>query len=366
VSTTNAASTDADRPRSRWTARHWLGAAVSVVLVVLSFGFLLPKLADYSDVWHTIRTLDAGDAVLLAALAVFSLLSLALVVVVALPGVRFREAFVNLSAGTAFANTIPAGSAIGVGVNWAIYDSWGFEPSEYTLASLLAGVWNNFVKLTLPIVALLILALQGELKHSFIPAAIIGIVVMAATIVVFALVLRSDRLAAAIGGWLGRVVTAVGRRFGWKPKTDWREDAVRFRRRSVRLIKQRWSMLSITAVVGQLSLYLVLLACVRAVDVSNSQVSWAEILASFAFVRLLSAIPVTPGGLGVVELGLTAALASGQSTAVTAQVTAAVLLFRALTYLLPIPVGVGCYIFWRANHSWRHTPEERSGIVSEE
>ena len=36
-----------------------------------------------------------------------------------------------------------------------------------------------------------------------------------------------------------------------------------------------------------------------------------EVVASFAFVRLISAIPITPGGLGVVELGLTAALASG-------------------------------------------------------
>ena len=34
-------------------------------------------------------------------------------------------------------------------------------------------------------------------------------------------------------------------------------------------------------------------------------------------------------------------------------VVAAVLLFRLLTYVLPIALGLGTYIFWRRNRSWR-------------
>jgi putative heme transporter len=30
--------------------------------------------------------------------------------------------------------------------------------------------------------------------------------------------------------------------------------------------------------------------------------------------------------------------------------------FRALTYVLPIPLGVLAYIFWRRNKSWRRAP----------
>jgi putative heme transporter len=29
------------------------------------------------------------------------------------------------------------------------------------------------------------------------------------------------------------------------------------------------------------------------------------------------------------------------------QVVAAVLIYRALTWLLPIPLGIGCYLWWR-------------------
>ncbi|MFT7597327.1 MAG: uncharacterized membrane protein YbhN (UPF0104 family) [Acidimicrobiales bacterium] len=47
----------------------------------------------------------------------------------------------------------------------------------------------------------------------------------------------------------------------------------------------------------------------------------------------------TPGGLGVLEVGLAGSLGFG-GDADSSQILAAVLVFRALTYLLPIPLGV--------------------------
>lgn len=40
---------------------------------------------------------------------------------------------------------------------------------------------------------------------------------------------------------------------------------------------------------------------------------------------------------------------------------------RALTFPLPIPVGVLTYIFWRRNRSWRRSPNTapRTALVSE-
>jgi uncharacterized membrane protein YbhN (UPF0104 family) len=333
---------------------------VTVVLLVAVFGFLLPKLADYGDAWNSLGDLDVQGWAALVLVAAWNLVALVPLVMVSLPGLRFTEAFVNMTAGTAVANTVPGGSAIGVGINWAMYDSWGFMPAEYTLATLVSGVWNNFVKLGLPVIALVLLALSGDLRRSFVPAAIVGVAAMAVTIVVFALLLRSDRLAAAIGERLGVVISAIGRRLHHDLGTreQWAERAVQFRKRSVDLIRLRWAALTITALIGHLSLFLVLLVAVRAVGISQSEVSWTEVLAAFAFVRLISAIPITPGGLGVVELGLTAALASGESSTVAGQAAAAVLLYRALTYLLPIPIGVGCYLYWRVSRR-RHPEGDR-------
>ena len=51
----------------------------------------------------------------------------------------------------------------------------------------------------------------------------------------------------------------------------------------------------------------------------------------FAFSRLLSAIPITPGGVGIIDLGYIGGLTAFDS-AEKAQIVAAVLLFRLLTY----------------------------------
>jgi uncharacterized membrane protein YbhN (UPF0104 family) len=84
------------------------------------------------------------------------------------------------------------------------------------------------------------------------------------------------------------------------------------------------------------------------------------VLAVFAFARLLSAAPITPGGVGVVELALIGGLyAAGRGSAdvpidvFRAQVTAATLLFRTLTYGIQIPLGGFTYLVWQRKATWR-------------
>jgi putative heme transporter len=69
------------------------------------------------------------------------------------------------------------------------------------------------------------------------------------------------------------------------------------------------------------------------------------VLVVFAFMRLITIVPYTPGNAGVVELLLIAPLVAAGGD--REQVTAAVLVYRALTWGLQIPVGVACYLWWR-------------------
>ena len=78
-------------------------------------------------------------------------------------------------------------------------------------------------------------------------------------------------------------------------------------------------------------LWLVLLACLRAVRLSQAQLPGQTSLAAFAVIRLLTAMPITPGGLGITELGLIGILAGDAAHEASAQVTAAVLMYRAVT-----------------------------------
>jgi putative heme transporter len=71
------------------------------------------------------------------------------------------------------------------------------------------------------------------------------------------------------------------------------------------------------------------------------------VLFVFAFARLATAIRFTPGGAGVVEAVLIGGLLAFGAD--PAQATASVLVFRALTWLLPVPLGLATYLGWR----WR-------------
>jgi len=117
--------------------------------------------------------------------------------------------------------------------------------------------------------------------------------------------------------------------------------------------------------VSHVSLYLVLLVALRHVGVSQEELSWISVFAAFAFIRLISALPITPGGVGVVELGYAAVMTIGLDDITSAQVVAAILVFRAVTYLLPIPLGLISYIIWRLNSTWKMTELQRAVLAGD-
>lgn len=333
--------------RRRRILRGVVRGAVSIALVVGIFVGVMPRIADYSDVWATISDMTWLELVTLLAFGVWNLITYWFVLVAALPGLSFGHAAIANQASTAISNTLPGGGALGVGVTYAMYSSWGFAAGDTTRSIVITGIWNNFIKLGLPVLALPLLAFQQDVSAAWITASLVGVVVLVVVIVLFWLMLRSDRLAVAVGRGVGRVVSLFRKLVRRPAVTDWDARALRFRKDTEGLLSRRWHWLTLSAIVSHLSLYLVLLTALRHVGVSEAELSWIRVLAAFAFVRLISALPVTPGGLGIVELGYAAALGLGLDEATRAQVVAAILVFRAITYFLPVPLGAGAYLVWR-------------------
>jgi putative heme transporter len=319
-----------------------LQAVFSAAVVIAIFGFAFPKLADYSEVWAAVKAMSWFELVTLALIALWNIVTYWFVMVSSLPGSNYWQAMKVNQTSTAVANTLPGGGAIGIGVTYAMYMAYGFTKSEIALSILVSGIWNNFVKLGMPIIALALLAIQGDAGGGSLVASLIGVAVLAGAIALFAMVLSSDRLAERVGSALGKAIN-LGKRLVRKPAGEsLGESAIRFRRQTIHLLKRRWAWLTLATVTSHLSLFFVLFLSLRHVGVPSGEVTWAEALAAFAFVRLITALPITPGGLGVVELGLTAALISAGGA--DAQVAAAVLVYRALTYLPPIPIGAYMYL----------------------
>ncbi|CAN5172552.1 hypothetical protein BH24ACT1_BH24ACT1_12440 [soil metagenome] len=318
---------------------------LALVVVVAVFIGILPRIADLSEVRRTVGAMTALEVATALAVAGWNLWSYWLVQVSSLPGLRVGQAAVVTQSATSLANTLPAGAAVGIGVVYRMYTSWGFSRPAVTLSLLVSGMWNNLAKVGMPVVALALLALQGGASLALVLASLAGVGVLVVTLAVFALVLRSDQFARRVGRSVEGAVSRVRRMARRGPVSGWAESAAGFRTQTIDLLQRRWLALTASTAISHLSLYLVLLVALRHVGVSEAEVSAAEVLGAFSFVRLISALPVTPGGLGVVELGLTAALvvAGGDEE----PVVAGVLVYRALTYLLPIPLGGLTYLWWR-------------------
>jgi putative heme transporter len=337
-------------PVGRRRGRTLLRNALSLALVGAIFWLAIPHFASYHSVWASIQAMTAGQLALVAGTAVVSMVSSWIMICAVLPTIGLRQAAVVNLGSNAVANALPAGGALGMGVSWAMLSGWGVSTAEYVLYTLVSGVWNVLTRLGLPVLALVLLATTARPGAGLIFTAATGLAVLIAMAVALRLFLRRESFARAAGRLLQRPAALGCRLARRKPPGDLCAAMSGFRDRAAGLLATRGWRISLTTVASQLTLWLVLLACLRGLGLSQAQVSWQSSLAAYAFIRLLTALPITPGGAGITELGLVGILAAGASHQVTAQVTAAVLLYRAVTYLPPIPLGaVACLV-------WRHAP----------
>ena len=336
---------------ARVTLSRALSALLPFVLVGAVLVFLLPQVADVGDVRAAVGGMTSLEVGALLVAAAGNLATYGLVTVVTTPGMTFRQAMVVTEASTAVANTVPGGGAVAVAVTAAMFRSWGFSQSRTTVSLLVSGVWNTFAKLGLPVLALACLAVQGGVTGRRVAAAAAGVGGLVAAVGLLVAVLRSERSAERVGRTAMAVASAVRRGVGRPPVSGWERATTKFRARTALLLSARWPLLTLATVVSHLALFVVLLLALRSVGVPAGDVGFAEALAVFSFARLLTAVPVTPGGVGVVEVALVAGLVG--TGGAEAPVIAAVLVFRALTYVLPVPLGVLSYLFWRSNRSWR-------------
>jgi putative heme transporter len=337
---------------SKKSGRKPAGAAkllAAIVTVGAIFGYVLPRIVDYGQVWATIRAMTWLEVLTLFGLAVWNQITYLLVEMSGRPGLGYQQAMRITQTSTAVANTLPGGPALGAGLQTAMYVSYGFAPSDIAISLTLTGIWNTFAKLGMPILALALLAIGGDAGGGLVAASVIGLAILVGTILFFAVALHGEKGAVSVGRRLEVIATRVGRLVRRAPKGDWSLAAAGFRRRTIALLHTQWKPLTGATLISHITLYLVLLLALRHVGVGNDYVSWQEVLASFAFVRLLSAVPITPGGLGVVELGLTATLVAAGGR--EALVVAAILVYRLLTFVLPIPVGAFFYFLWRRESS---------------
>ncbi len=349
VDVTGAADEPPDDPRQLRPSIWKIALRIGLALGALVVSFVVLKSAfdtlDFAEVWRTIRSLDDAEILALLSMWVLWLATQGLQTAALLPGLPVRRGVVAFLGPAAVASVIPGPSDLPV--RHRMMRSWGCSNADTTLAVAAGGIFSIGIKLLLPIAAaagLLIsdTPIDGTLRTI---VTIIGIVAIGVAVVAFAL--SSERRAVFVTRAIGPIWRAGLRLFRRSDDGDLTERVLQARAQAIDTLRDRWLIAAWSATLTAATRYALLLMSLRFMDVGPEQISWAQVFVVYALVQGLTAIPITAGDVGVSEVALI-----GFTVAITGddfvnQVTAGVLVFRLLTWLLLIPVGFSVLTGWR-------------------
>jgi uncharacterized protein (TIRG00374 family) len=328
--------------------RRYGAAALGLAVVVSIFGFVLPRIASYRDVIDVVSGLEGWSIVALTLVTAWNVVTFAPPWRAAVPGLGLWRALLMTQATTATASAMPGGEAVGLGLTFGMLRTWGFARTAIVAAVTVMTALNTLAKVLLPVVAFVALLVTGRQDPVLALLTVIGVaavtLVLGAAIAAF----RTDASTRTFGARLDRHLVRIPLLRRLTRSGPLGERLRHFRAETIGLLRRRWLSLTAWTLVGHTAVFLVLLVSLRAVGVDQEEVALVEAFAAWTLTRLLTAIPITPGGIGIVELGLTGALVAAGGP--NSEVVAAVLLYRLLTWLPPIVLGAPAAVFWRRLH----------------
>src|SRR3954452_19819625 len=326
-----------------------LSAGLSGALLVLLFLVIIPALGDLDEVWAAITSMSAETVVvlLIAALAIRALLAAAYPPLI--PGLSFVRSVIARETSSAVSNVIPGPS--GTAAQYVVLRSWGVSTERFAGATVSVSVLTDALVFAAPGIFFVIwLALGMPARASSDHVWLIGVislVVAVITVVLVVAVARSERLAR----WLGRVgqrcVNPLRRLFDKPPVTTWADRAQELRTSTLSLVEGNAGVLGGCIGGGYLLNGFLLVGCLWACGIDPDVMPVSLGLVLYAIGRLLTIVPITPGAVGVAEVVYTALYVAVLGEASQDAVLAGVLVYRAVTWGLPLVTGAFSYVAWR-------------------
>jgi len=327
-----------------------VGGIITLIVLVIVFGIVLPQFGDYDQAWAAIQAMSAAALGILVLMTIFNIIAYVWPYQAALPKLKYKPAFLIRQTSFMISNVIPLGGAFGIAVQYAMLSFYGIGPGVATAGIGIVSAWNTFVTLSLPIFAAVGLVLIGQAKGAAFAVAGIGLVAVAAVVLLVAAILRSPETARKIGQWGDRVVTWAYGLFKKTPTFSVVDEVLKFRSSTVDVVSQGWLRITGTSYLQQLMQFLILWAAIFAIQGgANAPVTFLEAFAAFAFGRLTTFIPLPPGGLGTTDAAITGILVG--FGAANNDALAAVMVWRALTYFPQVIIGIGTYLYYRTKQA---------------
>ncbi len=325
--------------------RSIIGGLIGLAALVLIFVKVIPQVGSYADAWTAIQAMSGADIAWIVLTVVIYNAVYGLPFMAATPGLSYPRSFQLNQGAFAISNGIPAGGAFGLGVQYAMLASYEVPATSATAAIGVVGVWSIFVTLGLPLLGLVAISASNTIDPGpYVYIGIVGFAVLVTMIVVFALIMRSEPLAARIGKFANRLGSPFMRRFRKDQELDLVPTVLKFRTDTVELVRRRWVSITAAQLGVSLTQFLIFFACLRGVEGESTSTSIFVAFGAFAVSQIGIMIPLTPGGLGTVDALMIALLtAMGVSSG---DATAATLVWRASSFVPQIALGVLSLLAW--------------------
>lgn len=322
----------------------FVGILVVVALLYYSLFVLLPSELDWATVWADLQALTGGQIAALVASGLLAIVALGWTSKASLPGLSLYQGTESSATSqlSAFVFPPPADMAI----RFAMYRTYGFSDEQSAVAVLIAMVARYAMVVVMPLIGMALVIIAGLADWSALWW-FLGIgTVFGLLLWVVLRVVHSDAAAHRVGAWLQRVAARVIHWFHRTPPTDLEDSVVDFGRRTQDTLDRNGRSLVISNVGWGLSNALVMLLCLRFSSVSSDSVPLAAVVLTAGLMMAINMLPI-PGKDALAVSWIATILGLTSSTDIS-NLGTAMLLYRLVTWILPMPVGAVFFLLWRS------------------
>jgi len=309
-------------------------------LLVLAAGVGLyvvwPSLAQSFSAWPDLISLDPWwfVAMLVCELASFAMLWLLLELTLQ----TRRTLLVSSSqlASSAFGRLMPGGAAAGSALQYRLLVRGGLSSPSVAAGLTTTQLISTAVLATMPLLSIPAIVGGAAVDRGLVRATALGVATFALVLAATTVLLTSDRALRAAGSAAEWAKSRVLRRR--EPTAGLPDRLVEQRDVMLKLLGSSWWH-AVTAALGRTLLdFFALLCALSAVGATPRP---GLVVLAYVAASLLGMIPITPGGLGFVEAGLSSMLVlAGVSPA---DAVLATLAYRLASYWLPLVAGAIAY-----------------------
>ena len=342
---TAAAAYPPEQPESSSTEDRAHARRNSILRVVLVgaylyvvFGILLPRIVDYGAVLDAFRAAPPEWLAVVFVVGIAAWFTEGMALNAVLPELGIVRGTVTFLSMAAVGSTVPG--PIKMAFGFRLFRGWGISVDRAALGLTINGLATQASKLILPALAVFLLTLTGTIPTwGFLLAVAIALPV-ALGVMVGVWIMRSEAFARRVGAFATRATDAVARRIKRPEPEDLTDRLMGFREAARAMLLDRLVPTGLSQLLARSMGYVLLLVSLRAVGVPADVIPPEIVLAVYAAVMVITLLPIAPGGAGLPELLYISFFSSYVGDpAWNDAIGAGVMLFRGMSWFLPIPVG---------------------------